>query len=286
MAARFLKRTKSGLLRTTVIFMICVVTLCILILLLKHFFTITDVTVTGNEHYSDDEIIDFVIQKPYEENSIFLYLKYNNKSVKDIPFVQQMDVEIESPTSVKIMVYEKALAGYVEYLGHYMYFDKDGIVVESSKIATPGIPFVTGLSFDHVVLYEKLPVEDDSIFMLILNITQLLNKYDISTDRIFFDINGEIILYFGNARVYLGTSDYIDEKINEMHLLLPKLEGYSGVLHMENYSGEEGVFSFEQDTDENALVLEGETEGENDSENDGENGSENEKSDDDGGQSE
>lgn len=279
MARKFYKKSKPPILRTVVIIMICAVTLCLIVLAIKHFFTITDVTVSGNEHYTDQEIVDFVIQKPYEENSIFLFLKYNNKSVKDIPFVQQMNVEIKSPTSVKITVYEKALAGYVEYLGHYMYFDKDGIVVESSKIATPGIPFVTGLSFDHIVLYDKLPVEDDDVFILILNITQLLNKYDISTDRIFFDINGDITLYFGDARVYLGSSDYIDEKINEMHLLLPKLEGYSGVLHMENYSGDAGVFSFEQDSDENEAVIQDENVDENSDENSDENGGENAKND-------
>ena len=32
----------------------------------------------------------------------------------------------------KDSVYEKAVAGYVEYLDKYMYFDKDGTVVEAS----------------------------------------------------------------------------------------------------------------------------------------------------------
>ena len=62
----------------------------------------------------------------------------------------------------------------------------------------------------------------------------------------------------GDARVLLGTSDYIDEKINEMHLLLPKLEGYSGVLHMENYSGEDVNFSFDVDKSENVIADEAE----------------------------
>ena len=73
-----------------------------------------------------------------------------------------------------------------------------------------------------------------------------------SFDRIAFDSDQEITLYFGNARISLGTDDYIDEKINEMHLLLPKLEGYKGTLHMENYSGEESNFSFDVDEDLNA----------------------------------
>lgn len=254
MARKPWNKGRNLLLKRLIIFIFIMVVLLVAAIIVKEKFTISSITVVGNEHYTDDEIIDLVVTKPYERNSIILYLKYNNKSIKDIPFVEQMDVSIESPTSVKITVYEKAVAGYVEYLGHYMYFDKDGIVVEGSSRTTEGIPFVTGLVFDHMVLHEKLPVENEDVFMMILTITQLLNKYEITTDRIYFDINDKITLYFGDARVYLGSSAYIDEKINEMHLLLPKLEGHSGVLNMENYTGDTSVFSFTKDKEEGQPV--------------------------------
>lgn len=241
---------KKRKLKTLIIVLLIILLALVGLLVLSETFTIKDVDVVGNEHYTDEEITSIVIARPYERNSIILFLKYHNKSIKDIPFVEQMDVSINSPTSVKITVYEKAVAGYVEYLGHYMYFDKDGIVVEGSSMTTPGIPLVTGLTFDHMVLHEKLPVKNENIFRLILSITQLLNKYDISTDKIFFDVDENITLYFGEARVYLGQSDYIDEKINEMRLLLPELDGYKGVLNMENYTGEASVFSFTKDKEE------------------------------------
>ena len=134
-----------------------------------------------------------------------------------------------------------------------MYFDKDGIVVESSNRVIDGIPFVTGLTFDHVVLYEPLPVKHPEVFRTILNVTQLLGKYETPTDRIAFDSDDNLTLYFGDARVSLGTDDFIDEKINEMHLLLPQLRGYSGTLHMENYSGEDVNFSFDMDKEEEEI---------------------------------
>lgn len=210
-------------------------------------YEITSVAVIGNDHYSKQEIEEIVFDKPYTYNSIFLYLKYHNKSINNVPFVEKMDVDIVNPNLVRINVYEKKVAGYIEYLGRYMYFDKDGIVVESSSEEMEDIPFVTGLKFDHVVLHEPLPVADKQIFLLILNITQLLNKYDIRTDRIAFDSEENITLHFGDARVSLGDDSYIDEKINEMHWILPELEGYAGILHMENYSGEESNFSFDKD---------------------------------------
>ena len=75
-----------------------------------------------------------------------------------------MSVRVDSPDSITIRVYEKSVAGYVEYMGRYMYFDRDGIVVESSETRTEGIPQVTGIRFDHVVLYEALPVKNTDIF--------------------------------------------------------------------------------------------------------------------------
>lgn len=234
--------------------------LCGVAAFLWHNYSITSVTVTGNSHYTEEEIKDMVFTGPYLYNSLILSFIYRNKSIEDIPFIEKMDVDIVSANSVRINVYEKAVAGYVEYLGHYMYFDKDGIVVESSNRKIEGIPFVTGLSYDHVVLHEPLPVRDPSVFLTILNVTQLLGKYEITTDRIAFDSDSRITLYFGDARVSLGTDDYIDEKINEMHLLLPQLKGYSGVLHMENYVGEEVNFSFDKDKEEEPEPEEAESE--------------------------
>ena len=91
-----------------------------------------------------------------------------------------MNVSILAPDTIKITVYEKALAGYVKYLDTYMYFDKDGYVVESSGIRTQGVPQITGLTFNHIVLGEQLPVENPEVFAGIMDMTKLLNKYQLT----------------------------------------------------------------------------------------------------------
>ena len=249
---------KSGKksLKILIVVMVVLIVICAAILIVKEKFTVTRVDISGNEHYTEEEIKNFVMTGRYGNNTIYLYMKYNDKTVDNIPFIQRMDVRILSPSHIKIEVYEKALAGYIEYLGHYLYFDRDGIVVESATKAIDGIPFVTGLKYDHVMLHEPLPVADETIFGKILTITQLLTKYNIPTDKIYFDGSEDITLYFGDARAYIGSSNYIDEKINELSLLLPKLQGYSGVLHMENYTGEGGNFTFEKDEEKIPETLE------------------------------
>ena len=197
------------------------------------------ITVEGNVHYSNDEIVAMVMKNKLDHNSLYLSMKYHKKGIVGIPFIEKMSVDIVSPDTIKITVYEKAVAGYIEYLGKYMYFDKDGIIVETSDVKTAGIPQVTGLQFDYVILHEKLPIENDTMFQSILDITQLLTKYEISIDKIYFDQNNQMTLYFENIRVRLGDISNIDDKIMRLKAILPELEGQKGILRMENY--EEGM---------------------------------------------
>ncbi len=215
----------------------------------RSFFLVTEVTVTGNSHYTDQEIQEMIMTGPMGNNSLYLLFRYRDHPVRNIPFIERMDVDINSSHSITIEVYEKALAGYVGFLDHYMYFDRDGIIVESSRKMLDGIPYVTGLEFDHCVVGEQLPVNDPEIFNDILSITQLLTKYEIGTDSIYFGKDDTITLFFGKARVALGTMDNIDEKMIRLQYIVPSLSGLKGVLHMENYSEEssDGYITFEED---------------------------------------
>ena len=207
-------------------------------------YTVTTIYVEGNVHYTNEEIIDMVMDGRLGDNSLFLAMKYKDKGIEGIPFIQSMDVTIESKDTIRITVYEKALAGYVSYLGQYVYFDKDGIVVETSTEKTVGIPQVTGLQFDHVILHEPLPVEKPEVFNEVLNITQQLDKYSMSADRIYFDSNYQITLVFGDAKVALGNDDYVDEKIMKLQYILPDLAGKKGTLDMREYSEDTRSYSF------------------------------------------
>ncbi|MDE7334149.1 MAG: cell division protein FtsQ/DivIB [Lachnospiraceae bacterium] len=213
-------------------------------------YIVTTVYVEGNVHYTNEEIMDMVMEGRYGNNSLLLSLKYKDKSIVGVPFIEKMDVSVVDPHSVRIEVYEKTLAGYVEHLERYIYFDKDGIVVESSKERTPGVPMVTGLTFEHVILYEPLPVENEGIFQDILNITQLVNKYNLSVDRIYFGSGNTLTLYFAGVKAALGTGENLDEKVMRLQDVLPSLEGKKGTLRMENYTEETKNISFEPDKDE------------------------------------
>jgi cell division protein FtsQ len=206
-------------------------------------YTISEVFVEGNLHYSKDEVMEMVMKGPkgldfLGNNSLYLSFRYKNRGVENIPFVDVMDVRILAPDTIKITVFEKALAGYVTYLDGFMYFDKDGFVVESSKVKTVGVPQIMGLSFDHMVLGEPLPVEDKSIFSSIMSLTSLLKKYELTADQIYFQKSGNIVIYFGEIKAALGDDSHLEDKLMRLPQILPKLSGERGTLHMENISAD------------------------------------------------
>ncbi|MDR2546690.1 MAG: cell division protein FtsQ [Lachnospiraceae bacterium] len=198
-------------------------------------FTVTKIHVHGNVQYGNDEIIEMVMRGRYGNNSLFLSWWYKDRSIDDVPFIEKMDVTILERDTIRINVYEKAVAGYVEFLGHYLYFDKDGIIVETATERRAEIPEVIGLRFDYAVKHARLPIRDNSIFQTILTIRHLSEQFNIPADRIFFGDSNEVTLLFDDIRVALGNEGRIDDKIMALENILPSLIGRRGILRMEHY---------------------------------------------------
>jgi cell division protein FtsQ len=197
---------------------------------------VEDIEVIGCERYSTEEIKDILMSNTHYGNSIYLYLKYKYGEPKEVPFIEYMDVKLTSINTLTVHVYEKAIFGCIKYLGDYMYFDKDGIVVDSSNERYEGIPIVTGLAYEKMILTEKLAVQKDELFDVIKDLTRLIHKYEIDIETIHFQSNNEVILYSGKIKILLGKKEMYDEQIAELKNMLPNIKGKEGTLHMENFT--------------------------------------------------
>lgn len=239
------QETKKKIRRRILVSAAVLAVTAVLLLAVSGIFRITEVTVTGNEYYSNQEIVDFVLGDGYQRNTLYLYLHYRYGEHPVIPFVDDFEVTIDSPHSIRIRVYEKSIVGYVRYLGRNVYFDKNGTVVESSDEQMEGVPMIRGLYFDQLVMYQPLNVEDPKIFDTILDITQLLKKYDLNLDEIRFASGGELNLKLKEVRISLGAGDHLEEKIARIKQLEPDLADKSGTLDMKNYTEESMHISLE-----------------------------------------
>lgn len=205
---------------------------------------IKDIQVTGNKKYTSEQIINLLFKDSWDRNAIFCLYKDRFKEHEQIPFVEDYKIVFLSPVKVEVIVYEKSVVGYVSYMGSYMYFDKDGIIVESSSGKLTGIPWITGLKFGHIALHQPLPVENGRIFDEILTLTQLLSTHGIQVDQIQYDSHGYGTLVMGDVKVFLGSNDQMNGKISELKDQLPVLAGLSGTLYLDTYNEAETVTSY------------------------------------------
>ena len=131
---------------------------------------IQNVTVTGSDRYSAKQVEDLLFTGRWGKNSAHAYFSDRFRPHIQIPFVEDYKIVFHNPFNVEVIIYEKSIVGYVSYMSSFMYFDKDGIVVESSGSQLPGVPWITGMEFGRIILHRPLPVDDKNIFEEILNL--------------------------------------------------------------------------------------------------------------------
>lgn len=217
---------------------VLLVTVAAAALIIFQVFTVKTVTVEGNEHYTDEQIQKFVLSDENSWNSLYVVLKRRFFEVEEVPFVDSMDISLDSPHALRIHVYEKGMIGYlyISAIGQYAYFDTDGFVVETSKEQIADIPQVEGLDCGKVVLYEKLPIKDEDMLQNLLISTRSLQKNGVAPGKIQFSANGDITLDYGEIQAVLGSPEHLTQKILRLPYILPQLSGKQGTLHVENWT--------------------------------------------------
>ncbi|MDD6208453.1 MAG: cell division protein FtsQ/DivIB [Clostridiales bacterium] len=195
------------------------------------------VTVTGCHYYSDQDIERKMFTSKTDQNTLVFFIKYKFFKEVSIPFVDTIDVELLSYNHVKIRVYEKKMIACVQYMNEYLYFDKDGTIIESSPKRLEDIPLVSGIKFQKMTLYEKLAVKEDGIFDQILNVSQLIEQNELEIDKVVFDVNRNVTLYSGKIAVELGNRENYDDQMAQLPEILKKAKKnkLEGTLDMKDY---------------------------------------------------
>jgi cell division protein FtsQ len=204
-------------------------------------FHIEKVDVVGTKRYTVQQMNEMIFQSKQDYNSLYLYLKYRFFEEPRIPFVEKIDVKMIDNHSVTIFVYEKMVAGCVDFMGEYLYFDKDGIIVESSSQRLEGIPIIKGLEFSEIILNEKLKVQKDELYDVIINITQLIEKYELDVDIVSFNNNYEVTFYCNDIKILLGKKSTYDEVLSDLKNILIEAEGTElSEIDLSNYNNGTG----------------------------------------------
>ncbi len=197
---------------------------------------IREVKVEGTQIYSEQEIKDSVFTRKFSDNELFFWIYNKIYGINKLPFVEDIEVSYQGRDKVILHVYDKTISGCIRYMGQYIYFDKDGTVLQSMNEKKENVPVVSGIQFGTFTIGEPFHVEDDSLFSTIMNLSQLISHYDVSIDRIHID-RKHVYLYAGDIKVILGRKEKYDDEISVLSSVLGdyKDKKFSGTIHMENF---------------------------------------------------
>ena len=209
-------------------------------------YKLMNIQVAGCVLSSEEKVKETVREEAPFNNILLLWLKNKLRPIGDIPFVAKLDIEFVDKNTLAVTVYEKSVAGCIEYMDSYVYFDRDGIVLESTTDRKPDVPTIEGLNISSWVLNEELPVTDKDRFGEILTITQLVEKYGLKIDRISFTKEGEIILRHENIDIELGNGEYLNNQMMNLGSILMGLKGKKGTLYMKDFQSDTSTASFKE----------------------------------------
>lgn len=211
------------------------------------YYKVDSVQVRGTTHYSDEEVKKMVLRGPLASNSVLAPMIYSTTDTDDVAFVDAFKVTQINRNTICISVKEKKPVGCIHYLDSYVFFDRNGIFVEGSKTRDESVPYFDGIQVNSVVMDEKLDIKGDSVLNTAVALSTIFQKNEMIPDHIQFDSSYSISLIYGDITVQLGKDEDLEEKMNRVIAILPKLTGKKGILHMESVSTDTNTFEEEKD---------------------------------------
>lgn len=216
-------------------------------------FSIREVEIKGNDTYTNTEILNAMKEDGYINNTLLMVVQNQLFGQTYLPFIDKVSMSYEDTHVLKVRVKEKLRAGVFKYMNKYVYFNEDGIAVESRNTLFDGVPVVTGVKFnemkvDKKILENKVPVKKQ-YFNTIVAITKKIAAYDLSISEIHFEGENDITLSSSKYTIYLGSSSYLDGKMSKISSILDTISSNykKGTIDMHLYTDEKPVITFKEE---------------------------------------
>ncbi len=183
-------------------------------ILLSPLFAVKEIRSEGAEHFTTTELAER-ISLSHGDNLILFGKGRAEKILELDPYISEVKLEAELPNTMVIQVKERKVRGYVPYMGAYLYIDEDGRVLETQNAYHEALPIVTGLKFDSFLLGEVLPVENKDSLLVVLQMSQLMKKYNLLNLVVKIDVTDaeSVYAYINKVEIRLGDMKDADQKV-------------------------------------------------------------------------
>ncbi len=209
--------------------------LLVLLLLNSSIFSLKHVKLEGNERVSQEAILEDLDLAMGDNLFRYMLSHWNADPVVD-PRLSAVDIYIEWPNTVRIVVDESMTIGYVYFQGTYLCIDRKGQVAASTHTLDEDLPVIRGLEVGSFMLGESLDTSDTERYEAVVSVCSILRKHELST--VIKEVNvlalNDIVLYTDDMDIHCGGMDDMEQKVNAIAALLAKEDLPKGILHIED----------------------------------------------------
>ena len=212
------------------------------------YFRVEHVEVRGSARYTDEEIKEQVMRGAFAWNSVLAPYFCSQEHAKDIFYVESISVSQIDRNSILISVLEKKPVGCLFYLDSYIYFDRNGIYVEGSRIRDTKLPYFDGIVLNKAIQDKKLNIKGTAVLNTAVTLATIFMKTDNLPEAVRFDESQQLSLDYGDIKVMLGKAEYLEDKMARALAILDILqeEEEAGILHLESVNDIQKIVTFER----------------------------------------
>lgn len=218
------KKRRRFLARFYIITIGLVLAVSAVILSFTSFFTVDSIEVTGNSHYSAEEIINMGHAVPgrniiYNTNKkdIVEYLEQN-------PYIKNADVKRRFPSTLVISVSERTESLAFRYDDDYLIMDDEGILLKKTR-NQPMVTVAEGIVVNRIKLGEKIGTENGGRFDRILKLVRTMAASDLYFVRVDMNDESKVKAYIYDT--FIVRTDYdtliANMKNGRLHMVIEKL---------------------------------------------------------------
>ena len=218
------------IIRTIILIGILIGTL--IYILLSPLFNIKDVTVTGNNKLSGEEIIS--LSEIRTEENIFKTSKNDIKNrIKTNPYVENVKIRRKLPDKVEIIVVERVATYMLPFANSYVYINNQGYMLEITS-QKANLPIITGFSTPEENLHEGERLVSEDLVKLgeVLQIIESANANGIQALITKIDISNRqdytIMLEKEKKLVHMGDVSKLSTKMSYINKIIQDEAGIEG----------------------------------------------------------
>lgn len=181
---------------------------------LDSIFFVRNITVTGNSHYDDSEIIS-ASGINMGKNLLFINSGNAGKAIYDkLPYVEKAEISKKMPGSIEIKITTGSPCYFLEHEDEYLVISKCDKLLEKTVEIPPEIIHVKGIEFEiekNGSIKYKDPKAKESVFKIIdafkSNELNFLNEIDAS------NLNDVKIVYDHRIKILIGSEEDLSYKL-------------------------------------------------------------------------